>query len=382
MRAAGTMFAFALAFGSSVLTPSAQAQTFTVLYTFTGTTDGGTPDAGLLRDPSGNLYGTTFSGGANASGTVFELDTTGTETVLYSFTGGADGGSPTARLARDPSGNLYGTTYHGGAYHSGVVFKLNTTGTETVIDSIKAGRDGGVFAGLHRSGTGNLFGTTCAGGTFRLGSVFMLNPAGTETVLYSFMGQADGNCPLSDLFRDPAHTLYGTTSEGGTSGLGTVYMLTKAGQKTVLHNFTGGTDGAYPQVYGGLVQDPAGIFYGTTLAGGASKQGIIFSIDAAGTETILYTFTGGADGGYPYAGLVRDKKGNLYGTTFQGGAFGSGTVFKLSPTGTETVLHSFDYSNDGGYPMAGLVRDLSGNLYGTTSAGGTGNHGTIFKLKP
>ncbi len=257
---------------------------------------------------------------------MFKLDATGTETVLYSFTGGADGANPEAGLVRDPDGSLYGTTIAGGS-GSGVVFKVDSNGT--------------------------------------------------ETVLHTFTSGADGGYPQAGLIRDLNGDLYGTTSGGGSPGPGVVFKLDTTGAETVLYTFTGGADGGTP--YGGLVRDSAGNLYGSTLQGGVTTgsqgYGVVFKLDAAGTETVLYTFTGGSDGASPYAGLVRDSAGNLYGTTYGGGrAFGN--------TGAETVLHTFAGGTGGAKPQAGLIRDAKGNLYGTTVFGGSGGNGVVFKLTP
>jgi uncharacterized repeat protein (TIGR03803 family) len=389
-----------------------QAPTFTVLHAFTGLSSGRNPTASLVRDNAGNLYGTTSFGGNLACGgngfgcgLVFKLDTTGKETVLHRFTGGADGSFPPAGLVRDAAGNLYGTTEAGGTHGAGTVFKLGTTGKETVLHSFTGGADGrDPKAGLVRDNGGNLYGTTytagdlACGGGFGCGVVFKLDATGRETVLYSFTGGADGTASAAGLLRDAAGNLYGTTYAGGDlgctpvgggSGCGVVFKLDTTGTETVLHRFTGGADGADPEA--GLVRDSAGNLYGTTLAGGnlACGCGVVFKLDTTGKETILHRFTGGADGRNPgLAGLVRDSAGNLYGTTSAGGnlACGCGVVFKLDTTGKETVLHRFTGGADGAYPEAGLVRDAAGNLYGTASAGGDlacgGGCGVVFKLTP
>ena len=314
-------------------TQSAHAQTYNVLHSFSGGADGKTP-YGLVRDQAGNLYGTTASGGASNSGTVFKLDASGTETVLYTFTGGADGKLPIGPLVLDPSGNLYGTTNDGGKPYAcflgyfgcGVVFKLDAAGEGTVLYTFTGGTDGGepYSVGLVRDASGNLYGTTAAGGTSDEGTVFKLDTTGKETVLYSF--GSGGVEPFAGLVRDASGNLYGTTTNGG-SGFGVVFKLDTAGKETVLHKFTGGADGAVP--YAGLVLDAAGNFYGTTTAGGASNFGTVFKLDTAGTETVLHSFTGGADGAVPYAGLVLDAAGNFYGTTTAGGASNFGTVFEI-----------------------------------------------------
>jgi uncharacterized repeat protein (TIGR03803 family) len=375
----GCVLALAAMFLAGIGTPSAQAQTLSTLHTFAGpTTDGANPYAGLVFDSSGNLYGTTGYGGASSAGTVFERPKSGGSKILYSFTGGSDGANPFASLILD-GGILYGTTYNGGAFGYGVVFKLDN-GTETVLYSFTGGADGAnPYASLLPDSAGNVYGTTASGGASGYGVVFKVSKTGTETVLYSFTGGTDGATPYGRLIRDSAGNFYGTTYDGGAYGYGVVFKLYKK-EETVLYSFSGGADGANP--YAGLVRDSSGNLYGTTSHAGASDSGVVFELDTAGTETVLYTFTGGTDGAFPYAGLVRDSSGNLYGTTYGGGASSSGVVFEVNTSGGETVLHSFTGLTDGGSPLAGLIEDKSGNLYGTAYLGGTSEYGTTFKLKP
>lgn len=221
---------------------------------------------------------------------------------------------------------------------------------------------------------------------FMIGQALIATPrtqAQTFKVLYNFTGGSDGGNPLDGLTLDSAGNLYGTTNAGGASSYGTAFKVTKTGVETVVHEFTGGTDGAYPQ--GGLIRNAAGDFFGTTTAGGATNNGTVFGITAAGKEVVLYSFAGGTDGAAPQAGLTLDASGNLYGTTSAGGTHGNGTVFKLSRaakggTWTETVLYNFGTGSDGAIPVASVAFDKSGNLYSTTSAGGTSGNGTIFEL--
>src|ERR1017187_8717518 len=352
----------------------------TVLYSFTGGADGGNPGAGVIHASAGNLYGTTTSGGTAGQGVVFKLSTGGQETVLYSFTGGADGGYPYAGVIRDSAGNLYGTTVYGGPANQGVVYKVDTTGHETVLYSFTGGADGGwPEAGVIRDSAGNLYGTTTSGGALHKGGVYKLDTAGLETVLYSFTGGADGGVPYSGVIRDLAGNLYGTTTAGGTAGGGVVYKLDTAGLETVLCAFTS-TDGA--DAFAGVIRDTAGNLYGTSTTRGALNNGFVYKLDAAGHETVLYSFTGGADGGLPYSGVIRDLAGNLYGTTSAGGTAGAGVVYKLDTTGLETVLHSFTGNAYGAGPEAGVIRDPAGNLYGTTEYGGRSSSGVIYKIKP
>ena len=401
MKLKNASFAFVIVLCVSTAL-SAHAQSFRPLYTFTGGVDGGQPIGGLIRDAEGNLYGTTCCGGAYGAGTVFMLDKSGSEKVLYSFTGGADGDQPYASLIRDAKGNFYGTTYWGGVstecngeVRCGVVFKLDTSGNETVLHAF-TGTDGdgaNPYDGLVRDGKGNLYGTTefgggssaCSGGC---GVVFGVNTAGKEAVLHRFSGGTDGAGPLEGLVRDGAGNLYGTTQWGGNLGPGTVFKLDKTGKETVLYSFTGGTDGGQP-LLGYLVRDAKGNLYGTTTFGGTYGQGTVFKVDSAHSETVIHSFSGGADGSYPYAGLVLDEEGNLYGTTNQGGASGYGTVFQVDKAGKETVLHTFTGTGgDGASPYDDLLLDAKGNLYGTAADGGNSGCynnlgcGIVFRLTP
>jgi uncharacterized repeat protein (TIGR03803 family) len=388
-QTASAALGLAVALGlAQVATPSAQAQTYTetVLHSFTLPPDGANPTAGLVRDAKGNLYGTTYRGGASSSGTVFKVDPTGEETLLYTFSGGADGKHPNAGLVRDAAGNFYGTTSSGGASGIGTVFKLSKTGKETVLHSFAGYPTDGAspYAGLILDGAGNLYGTTTSGGASDEGTVFKLDSSGQESVLYSFRGDPDGANPFAALVQDAAGNLYGTTFYGGTYercggyGCGTVFELKASGKEEVLFDFTS-MEGSWP--YSNLVLDSA-ILYGTTEAGGDEGYGTAFSLKA-GVVTVLHSFTGaGGDGESPYAGLIRDAKGNLYGTTSRGGAFGDGMAFKLDKSGNETVLYSFTGLPDGAYPLAGLIRDAKGNLYGTTEGGDPWRGGVVFELSP
>src|ERR1039458_6316092 len=321
------------------------------------------------------------------------------EKVLYSFGNGTDATYPVAGLIFDAAGNLYGTTEHGGAYQCsggggcGTVFELSPDGsggwTATVLHSFGNGTDGiDPNGGVIFDAAGKLYGTTLEGGAYGYGTVFELSPNGgggwTETVLYSFCSQTnctDGDAPYAGLIFDPAGNLYGTTLGGGTYNYGAVFEVTPNGTETVLHSFTG-TDGVYP--YAGLIFDPAGNLYGTTGQGGTYDGGTVFEVTPNGTETVLHNFNNnGTDGAYPYAGLIFDAAGNLYGTTLEGGAYGYGAVFEVTPNGTETVLHNFNNNGTDGYsPYASLIFDAAGNLYGTTNSGGTYNHATVFELTP
>jgi uncharacterized repeat protein (TIGR03803 family) len=367
--------------GALAIVP-AQAQTEVVLLNFAKLA-GETPYAGVIRDSAGNLYGTASEGGPlrGGYGLVYKLDTAGRETVLHSFTGGADGRYPEAGLIRDSAGNLYGTTDQGGTAGAGVIYKLDTAGNETVLYTFTGGADGtNPLLGLIRDSAGNLYGTTFTGGTAGAGVVYKVDSAGNETVLHTFTGGADGGSPDAGVIRDSKGNLYGTAGQGGTAGYGAVYKLSKAGKETVLYSFTGGADGANPVA--GVIRDSAGNLYGTTLSGGAANFGAVYKVDSVGNETVLYSFTGGADGANPYAGVISDAAGNLYGTTFFGGPSNAGVVYKLDTSGTETVLYGFTGANDGSRPIAGVIRDSEGSLYGTTEYGGKHGRGVIFEIKP
>ena len=388
-----SMLAFFLS-SIMLLTLPMQAQTYDVLHSFTGTPDGCKPQGDLWRDGAGNLYGTTANCGSS-NGVVFKLSATGQETILHRFTGKADGGLPEAGLIRDKAGNFYGTTYSGGASSDGVVFELSK-GKETVLHSFSGSDGAHPTASLVRDASGNLYGTTFYGGTASCGcgTVFKIDTTGVETVLYSFTGGADGKFPAGRLLLDSVGNLYGTASEGGNVncgrfgmyGCGVVFKVDSSGHETVLYSFTGAADGGQPLA--GLIRDSAGNFYGTTFSAGDLSRncalnngcGVVFKLSKSGQETVLYTFTNGTDGANPTADLVRDSAGNLYGTTKLGGA-GYGVVFEIQG-GLESALYTFQGTNDGAGPLAGLIRDSSGDLYGTTSFGGSATEGVVFKLTP
>jgi uncharacterized repeat protein (TIGR03803 family) len=356
---------------SNLAAQSAPRQGFHIFHTFTGA-DGVNP-VGLTRDVAGNLYGTTISGGAYDNGTIFKLDTSGAETVLYSFTGGADGAQPRSGVIRDPDGNLYGTAYWGGYFENfGTVFKLDTSGTLTVLHTFTDEGDGtNPLSGLLRDAEGNLYGTTPYG-RYTSGIVFKVDPTGAFTTLYDFDNSALAQ--PGNLIRDTAGNLYGTTVLGGAQYAGTVFKLDPTGTLTDLYTFTGGVDGEFPRA---LIRDSAGNFYGTTYQGGVYGRGVVYKLDTQNVFTVLYTFTGGTDGAGPSdSGLIRDRAGNLYGTTED-----VGVVFKLAPDGTETVLYRFRGGPDGEQPGS-LITDGRGNLVGAALGNPAFNDGVVFKVKP
>ena len=427
--AAKSIFAIfvTLLLASIVVPAQTQAQNykFKVLHTFHGK-DGAGPVGQLVRDQRGNLYGVAGVGGANkcgsegGCGTVFKMNEAGKLIWQYNFNG-PDGENPVAGLLFN-GGEFYGTTVYGGKINNqicpdglrcGVAFKLNSVGKKETVLHKFTGPPDGYFpeALLVQDGAGNLYGTTHIGGEYGYGTVFKLNTTGIETILYNFTGGSDGCFPYAGVILDTAGNLYGVTLQGGAgfcnSGYGVVYEVDANGNETVLHTFEG-SDGAYALSV--LLFDSQGNLYGTTEGGGSSSAcdyeggcGTVFEVspqkDGSWSETLLYNFcslSGCTDGLNPGSGpLVRDASGNLYGTTDFGGTYNNcngdscGVVFKLDTAGQETVLHSFTGGKDGALPGRGLTMDSAGDLYGAAPVGGdlsckadTQGCGVIFKITP
>ncbi len=378
---------------------SCGAAKLTVLSSFDGANHGDTPMSALIADSAGNFYGTTRYGGSFGNGTVFKLSPNGNgydTSILYNFgSANADGAQPRAGLTMDGAGNLYGTTSLGGTHNQGTVFKLSPNGTDYVQRVIynfgDAASDGATpWAGLIMDAEGSLYGTTYNGGSANLGTVFKLSRNGNgyeESILYAFLGESDGAHPLAALLMDSAGNLYGTTTYGGTTDSGTVFMLTADGgtyRKTNLWTFLYGENPS-----SSLLMDSVGNLYGTNtpdqpLFGG----GAVYQISHSGKRT-----TFGEDmKGMPFGGLVMDSAGNLYGTTarYFTDTLGSDTIFKMSPSGQFTTLYTFDRTvtsgpssapgSNGAVPIGSLIMDRAGNLYGTASLGGANSRGTVFKL--
>jgi len=406
---------------------------YEVLHNFAGGSDGASPYTGVTLDSAGNIYGTTYNGGPANAGVVYEIPAGGKETVLYSFTGGSDGAHPYAGVVLDSSGNLYGTAYQGGASNAGVVYKLSPTGQETVLYAFTGGADGGnPYGGVVSDPEGNLYGTTYAGGNqyTKAGVVYRLNPAGQEKVLYTFPGYADGANPYAGVARDSVGNLFGTV--GGVGGI--IYKIGPSGTYKTLHQLKGSGPGGLKS---GLALDAAGNLYGTTQGGGANNVGVAFKLDTvtgfqtlysfpgppkqvsykistgptggvaldaagnvygatpyggaagivfeapvSGAPKVLYTMRGASGGSIPFGNVIQDSEGNLYGTTAHGGSMSAGVVYKVSPSGQETTLYSFTGQADGQFPRSTLARDAEGNLYGTCFSGGASNLGLVFKLSP
>jgi uncharacterized repeat protein (TIGR03803 family) len=360
----------------------ASADTLKTLHTFAGTAgtggaDGSVPYGGLTQGSDGNFYGTTYSGGGNGLGVVFSMTGAGTLSTIYNFRGTADGANPEAGLIQGSDGFLYGTTYGGGTSTSGTVFKIGTTGTLTTLHYFTGGSDGGSpQAGIVQGSDGNYYGTTSVGGTSGDGTIFVVS-SGTFTPEYSFTGDADGANPKAGLVQGSDGFLYGTTYNGGTSTSGTVFRYNPASGFSPLYSFTGGPDGGNPQ--GTLVEGSDSNFYGTTF-NGANGFGTVYRISTSGALTPLWDFSDGSDGGNPVAGLILADDGNLYGTTSTGGNGGAGTVFKITTNGVLTTLYAFTGGNDGATPLAGLLQASSTSFLGTTSAAGGDSRGTVFSL--
>jgi uncharacterized repeat protein (TIGR03803 family) len=426
---------------------SSQAQTYTILHNFTGA-DGASPEAALIEDSSGNLYGTTNYGGNGSGsgacdggcGTIFSLSSGGTLTTLYQFQGTSDGAVPYESLVRDGAGNLYGATTYAGTgtcaetSACGTLYELSAAGKFRVLVTFNGSNGSTPPPGrLTTDSLGNLYGVTSAGGAAEEGVVYKVNmkQPTKEVVINDFAITASntGYSPFGGLVQESG-TYYGVTEFGGTcpyggifgGGCGTIYKLNSSGQ-TQLYSWMGSTDGANPNE--DLTRDSAGNLYGTTSTGGdvncaqpTARQngsstfwsnhspsnharqippmeqsppgcGVVFKFDpTTNTETVLYAFANTTDGAFPVAGVVLDKEGNIYGTTESGGDLGCdsgegcGVVYKIDTAGNFTVLHTFD-ETDGDAPGWGaLLLDSSGNLYGATGAGGTTNHGVIFKIVP
>lgn len=374
--------------------------TQTLLYKFSGGLDGAYPSGGLVFDASGNLYGATRFGGTFDSGIIFELTPNGSggwqKTTLYNFTGGTDGSQPNC-LIFDHAGNLYGTTLFGGTIGYGVAFELTPDGAggwqEQVLHTFGLPNDGELPEGVVFDSSGNLFGTTEAGGAHALGTVFVLQPFGgtwTEQILYSFAGGSDDGSPAAGLAIDAKGNLYGTTSGEGTGGgLGTVFQMTNTASgwvKNILHSFLG------PEGYQPIsvpLLDSYGNVYVTALTGGPYSAGTVYELKPSSSGwqgSMIFAFTGQAMGEGPAAGVVMDTHGNLFGTNNTASTSGgsSGTVFRLSRAvgGSWNLSMLFRFSGTNGGSPGAVILDSQGNVYGTTSSGGTHHYGVVYELVP
>ena len=374
--------------------------TESVIYNFTGgTTDGGNPYAGLTDDGSGNLYGAAFAGGASGQGVIFKITTGGTFSALASLPGGGNGGGPTSppHIPLAGTGVIFGTAAYGSVSAGvgsgyGTLYELTPSGSSysyNYADFNGTSLGANPFGGLSNDSAGNLYGTAYNGGANGKGVIFEVVSGGTTpTRLYSFGASAhDGANPYAGVWADGSGNTYGTTVLGGSSSDGTLFTLPSgASAPTILHNFAGGSDGSEPR--GDVYYDGTNLF-GTTFVGGTSSDGTAFKAASGGAITILHPFSGGTtDGSFPYAGLTEDSSGNLWGTTSNGGAHGQGTIFELISTGGGSYLYSLKYSfsggsGDGANPYGLLVYDSgTSSLFGTTHNGGTSGVGTVFQYTP
>jgi uncharacterized repeat protein (TIGR03803 family) len=380
-----------------------------VIYSFAGDEDGEYTDSDLVLDSAGNIYGTTVLGGDFGTGSVFELSPSGntwTHTVLYSFTGQSDGGQPYKGVTLDAQGNLYGTAVVGGHFGAcpedgcGVAYKLTNSGgvwTQTVIHYFN-GNDGyGPGAGLSFDAAGNLYGVTATGGANGVGVIYELKPQPDGSwklqVIHNFTGGNDGSSGSAGrLLIDASGNIYGVATAGGANGAGTAFRLTLQNGHwnfTVLYAFKGQPDAGFP--YGALSADASGNLYGTTYYDGANDLGSVYQLSPGPggkwRERVLYSFKGGPDGNSSISNLVMDKKGALYGTTSEGGAGCScGTIFKVGKdvngNWKEAVAYRFQGAPDGGFAYNGMVADGAGNFYGATVHGGVSNEGAVYKFIP
>ncbi len=391
---------------TAILVSSAAAST-TQIYSFGGGSDGEYTDTELVIDSAGNLYGTSVQGGTFGGGTVFELSPSGstwTHTVLYNFTGGADGGEPYKGVTLDAQGNLYGTAVTGGSGSCeggcGVVYKLTRSGTtwaQSVIHAFSGTDGSGPGSPVAFDKQGNLYGTTPTGGAKGDGVIYEMkanvNGGWNFYVIHTFTGGLDGlGGSASRLLIDSTGNIYGVNTVGGAHGFGNVFELKLTAGKwqlTTLYSFQDQPDGASP--YGGVIFGKDGNLYGTTYYAGANDVGTVYKLtnnNGSWTESVLYSFKGGSDGDSPISSLAADSQGNLYGTTSDGGAAacGCGTIFKMSQNSsgvwTESVVYRFPGDPKPGFAYNGMVFDGKGSFYGVTVHGGSGNDGSAYKFTP
>jgi uncharacterized repeat protein (TIGR03803 family) len=353
------------------------------------TQDGARPTGGLIQASDGNFYGLMYQGGANQYGAVYKLTPTGNESLLYSFKGHAtDGSYPIGRLIEASDGNFYGVTTLGGSSQDGGVFKVTPTGSETVLYTFGKTETDAVSpaGGLIQASDGNFYGTTTNGGAYGAqggGTAFRITPDGVFTILHSFSpGGPDGTYPTGSLIQATDGNLYGMTTRGGAHDGGTVFKVTPGGTQSVVYSFQG-NDGYSP--VGNLVQASDGNFYGMTKYGGpGGNGGTVFRVTPDGTETVLHSFSGIPDGAAPDGSLIQANDGNFYGMTFSYGQNNAGIIFRVTPDGSYAVLYSFTGGTDGGYPSDALMQAKDGTLYGVggtiTVSNNIASGGLVFKI--
>lgn len=376
------MFAITIAACAMNIYPACAGQlvaTLQTLHSFDGK-DGAYPGTPLILDSSGTLFGVVGDGGINSNGTVFSISQDGDFKLLYRFTGGPLGSQPSGIW--EYNGVVYGTTMMAGDNGFGTAFSISEKSNLLTIHAFNGG-DGYEAGGPVAQSGGVFIGAAGFGGYFAsCGTIYELTPAGITTVLYNFgCGWYDQSGPNGVLLGSDGNyygTNYGSWFYGPQTQVGTIWRLTPSGTLTTLYTFTGGTDGGHPRSTPVLATD--GNFYGDTHDGGASGCGVIYRITAAGDYSVIYSFTGGADGCAPVAALIQGKDGNVYGSTTTGGASGNGTLFSITSTGTLTTLHSFTGGIDGSSVYGALVEGEPGTFFGVAEGGGENRVGTVFKL--
>jgi uncharacterized repeat protein (TIGR03803 family) len=353
------------------ITPSG---TFNVIHNMNYSADGGNSRGSLMLNSDGNFLGVASTGGANAYGTIFKLTPAGTLTVLYPFTYATDGGNPWGALVKGSDGNFYGTAANGGANGDGTIFKISLAGKFTNLVNFNGANLGkNPSESLIRGTDGAYYGTTSDGGKYGYGTVFKI--CGNKiTLLHSFNRNAEGGTPMGSLVQAPDGKLYGMTTDGGANGYGTIFKITTGGNYTVLRHFSPAADGGSPE--GSLIVGTNGTLYGMTNTGGAGGAGTIFKITTGGNYAVLHSFSNATDGGNPHGSLVEGKDGNFYGATYS-----FGRIFKITPNGQFNVLHTLA-GNDGVNPVGALVQNTNGDFFGVTYQGGANAGGTIFKVTP
>jgi len=385
---------------------AAKASTTDIIYSFGGGPDGEYLDTDVAVDAAGNLYGTSVLGGTFGGGTVWQLSQVNgnwVHTVLYNFTGGADGGEPYKGVTLDSDGNLYGTAVTGGSGSCeggcGVTYKLTKNGsswTQTVLHAFTGGDDGsGPGSRVTLDKQGNVYGMTPTGGAFGLGTIYTLRPKANGTwalqVLHAFTGGPDGSSGSAGKMVFHQGALFGAATTGGAHGFGTIFRLMPRGKGQwtfqSIYSFQGDLDGSFP--YGGLTIDLSDNVFGTTYYGGTDGVGTVFQLSFARggwVNLVLYSFKASADGNSPISNVVFDDMVNIYGTTSEGG-LGSGTIFKLTQVGaggswSETLAHEFASTPDGAFPYSGMTPGGDNSFYGATVHGGANGEGAIYKFTP
>lgn len=361
-------------FSTGVIFKITKAGVYSVVKNFSPSADGGYPYGGLMLDTDGSLYGITSYSGSKGGGTVYKFTTAGAYSVIHPIDYNTEGNTSYSALVKGNDGSLYAMTSAGGTYNFGTIFKTTTGGSFTVVANFNGAVLGNApYSSFIKGKDSAYYCTTSAGGAYGYGSIVKIC-GGKATALFSFNKSANGAYPKGDLLLASDGNFYGMTSSGGTNGVGTIFKITSGGNLSVLRHFNGTADGANP--YGSLIQGKDGFLYGMSSSGGSNNGGTIFKINISGSNfTVLKSFVFATDGGSPNGSLIQASDDNFYGMTTN-----TGRIFKLTPAGVYTNLHTFNSSSDGYVPMGSLIQDADGNLYGTCSDGGTNSSGTIFKM--